>query len=138
MEPTTHRADVGHGQGEKRLVEVRDLVGGAGGVEHLEERHRVDGDARIVAGEGLLARNVEHLLHDVHLLADLLHVGKDQAEAGPEGPGIAPEPLDRIGVALRHRSHPHGDRHDDDQDDGTHEEIETKRHEASRQRDHVA
>src|SRR3712207_8299502 len=56
----------------------------------------------------LLARNVEHLLHDVHLLADPLHVRNDQPEPGPEGARVAAEALDRVAVALRDGAHPHG------------------------------
>ena len=62
------RADIGHRQRQKRLLQVRDLIGGPRGIEHLIEGGGVDGDAGIVPGEGLLARNVEHLLHDVHRL----------------------------------------------------------------------
>ncbi len=106
-------ADIGHGEDEERLVEVRHLVGGARRIEDLIEGGGIDGDARIVPGEGLLARNVEHLLHDVHPLADLLDVRNDQPEAGAERAGIAPEALDRIGIALRHGADAHGDRQHD-------------------------
>ena len=61
---------VGGRERHDRGVEVADLVGGLGGVEHLEEDHAVDRDHRIVLGDDLLARNVEHLLHHVDLAAD--------------------------------------------------------------------
>ena len=46
-------------------------------------------------------RNVEHLLHHVHLGADAVDEGHDEVEAGAQCLGVAAEALDRIIVALR-------------------------------------
>src|SRR3712207_8540961 len=53
------------------------------------------------------------LLHDIHLLPDALDIRDDQAEPRPKRARVAPEALDRIGIALRHRAHAERDRHDD-------------------------
>ena len=54
------------------VLEVVDLVGGLGGVQHLEEGDAVDAHHGVVAGDDVLARNVDHLLLHVHLVADAL------------------------------------------------------------------
>ena len=95
-------ADVGHGQVEDGVLEVVDLIGRLGGIEHLEEGNAVDRHHGIVAGDDLLARHVEHLLHHVHLRADAVDEGDDQAEARVQRAGVAAEALDGIIVALRH------------------------------------
>ena len=84
-------------------------------------------DAGIVAGERFLARHVEHLLHHVHLVADAVDVGDDQAEARPERARIAAEALDRVGVALRHGAHAERDRDDDQDDERDDEDVESER-----------
>src|SRR4051812_36295325 len=81
----------------------------------------------VVLGERLLARDVEHLLHHVHLVPDALHVGDDQPEPGPERARIAPEALDRVGVALRHYADAERDRDDDQDDERDDEDVEAER-----------
>jgi hypothetical protein len=122
-----HGADVRHRQREKRLLEVRNLIGGPGWVEDLVEGGGVNGDAGVVAGEGLLARHVEHLLHHVDLLADAFDVRDDQPEPRPERAREAPELLDRVGVALRDGAHAERDRHDDQDDERDDEDVEAER-----------
>ena len=63
-------ADVGHGELQDGVLEPAHLVGGARRVEHLVEGDAVDADGGVVAGDHLLRRHVEHLLHHVHLGAD--------------------------------------------------------------------
>jgi hypothetical protein len=79
-----HRAHHGAQVGGRELhdggVEVGDLIGGLGGVEHLEEDDSVDRDHRIVLGDDLLAGDVEHLLHHVHLAADPVEEGHVEIE----------------------------------------------------------
>ena len=81
-----HRANVGHDQIEQRLLEVGDFIGGAPGVDHRIERDAVDLHRRIVLGDDLLARNVDHLLHHVELTPDRVDIGQDQAEPGRQRP----------------------------------------------------
>jgi hypothetical protein len=128
------RSDIGHGQNQQGLVHIRDFIGSTGWIENLVEGRRVDGDARVVTGEGLLARNVEHLLHDIHLFTHLIDIGHDQAQARGERARIAPEPLHRVGIALRNRPDAHGDRHHHDEHQHDDEDIETtQQHEPPRQ-----
>ena len=95
-------ADVGHGQVEDGVLQAGDLIGGLRRVEHLVEGDAVDRHDGVVAGDDLLRRHVEHLLHHVHLGADAVDEGDDQVEAGRQRPGVAAEALDRVVVALRH------------------------------------
>jgi hypothetical protein len=76
-----HGAQVGGGQLHDRDIEVRHLVGGLAGIEHLEEHHRVDADHGVVLGDDFLARNVEHLLHHVDLVADPVDERDDDMQA---------------------------------------------------------
>ena len=73
----SHRDEI-----NERLLKVRDLVGCAGSIEHLIEGGRVDPHTGVVTRERLLARDVEHLLHDVHLVPDPLDIGDDQPKSG--------------------------------------------------------
>ena len=96
------RADVGHGQVEDGVLQPDDLIGGLRRVEDLVEGDAVDADDGVVAGDDLLRRHVEHLLHHVHLGADAVEERDDEVEAGGQRLGVAAEPLDRVVVALRH------------------------------------
>ena len=78
-----------------------DLIGCLRRVQHLVEGDAVDRDDGVVAGDDLLGRHVEHLLHHVHLGADAVDEGDDQVEAGRQRPGVAAETLDGVVVALR-------------------------------------
>jgi len=107
------RADIGHGEVEKRLVEVGNLVGGLRGVEDLIESHGVGLDAGIVLGDDLLRRYVQHLLHHVQLGADRVDEGDDQVEARMQRAGIFLEAFDGVVISLRHRLDPGEQRQDD-------------------------
>ena len=63
------------------FVQVVDPVGGFGSVHHLDEDQPVDLDGGVVLGDDVLLRDVEHLLHHVHLRADSLDEGRQQADA---------------------------------------------------------
>src|SRR3546814_15148545 len=52
-------AQVGGRQLHDRQIQVRDLIGGLGGIEHLEKDDAVGGDHRVVAGDDLLPRNID-------------------------------------------------------------------------------
>ena len=52
---------------QERVLQPLHLIGRPRRVEHLVEGDAVGGDRRVVAGDDLLGRNVEHLLHHVHL-----------------------------------------------------------------------
>ncbi len=82
-------------------VEVSHLVARLGGIEHLEEREPVDGDGGVVLGDDILLRDVDHLLHHVHLAADAVDERNDDVEAGLQRAGVPAEPLDGPIVALR-------------------------------------
>jgi hypothetical protein len=99
-------ADVGHGQVEHGVFELVHLIGGLGGIEHLEEGDAIDLDHGVVAGDHLLARHFEHALHHVHLRADAVDEGDDQREPWRQGADVTAEALDRIVVALRHDPDP--------------------------------
>ena len=81
-----------------------DLVGGAGGVEHLEEGHAVDAHHGVVPGDDVLARDVEHLLLHVHAVADPLHHRDEDVQARLQRARVAAEVLDGVVLALRARS----------------------------------
>ena len=95
-----HRAQIGGRELHDREIEIADLVGGLGRVEHLEEDDAVDRDHGIVLGDDLLAGDVEHLLHHVHLAADAVEEGGVEVEAGAGDSGEAAEMLDRVLIAL--------------------------------------
>ena len=119
-------ADIGHGQDHQRVVERGDLVTGLGRVEHLEEGGGIDAHAGIVLGDRLLRGNVEHLLHDIHLVPDAVDPGPDQAETGTQRARIAAEALDGVIIALRDGADAEADRHDDHHDDDDHGDIEAR------------
>ena len=104
------RAQVGRRKRHDRRVEVADLIGRLGGVQHLEEDDAVDRDHRIVLGDDLLARDVEHLLHHVDLAADPIEERRDEVEAGLRHADEAAEMLDRVAIALMDDLH--ADHHD--------------------------
>ena len=62
-----HGADIGHGDGEERILQPRHLIGRPRRVDDLVEGDAVGRDRGVVAGDHLLRRHVEHLLHHVHL-----------------------------------------------------------------------
>ena len=110
------RADVGHREVDDGEAQVVDLVGGLGGIEHLVEHDGVDRHHGVVLGDDLLARYIEHLLHHVDLLADLLDEGDDDVEARPHDLAELAEALKRVLEALRHgEERPRCD--DDDRED---------------------
>ena len=94
------RANIGHRELDDRLIEEGDLVARLGGVEYLIERHAVDRHRRIVLGDHVLLRDVDHLLHHVHLAADAIEIRHDQVKAGRERARVASEAFDRPIVAL--------------------------------------
>ena len=104
-----HRADVGHGELGDRLIQIGDLVARLRGIEHLEERKPVDRDGGVVLGDDVLLRDVDHLLHHVHLAADPVEIRDDQIEPvahhgqknqQDDEPAIAPASNDRKATAL--------------------------------------
>ena len=107
-------------------MEVLDLVGGAGGVDHLIEGHGIDLHGGIVLGDHLLRRNVEDILLHVHLAADRVDEGHDEMQAGGQRARVAAEPLDRPVRALRHRLDAREDQHQRHEDDGQHENQRTR------------
>ncbi len=84
------------------MFEVVHLIGGLGGVDHLEEAHGVDLYRGVVGGDDFLGRNVEHAFHHVDLAPDAVHDRDDDIEARLEGVGVAPEALHRPLKALGH------------------------------------
>src|SRR3546814_18437548 len=56
----------------------------------------------VVLGDDLLAGDVEHLLHHVHLAPDAIEEGGVEVEAGAGDDGEAPEIFYRILIALPH------------------------------------
>ncbi len=67
-----HRADVGHRQLDDGLIEIGDFVDRLRRIDDLEEREPVDRDGRIVLGDDILLRDVDRLLHHVHLVPDAI------------------------------------------------------------------
>ena len=98
-----HGADIGHRQLDDRGIEIGDFVTRLGGIDHLEEREPVDRDGRVVLGDDVLLRDIDRLLHYVHLVPDAIEIGHDDIEARPQRAGIFAEALDGQVVALRHR-----------------------------------
>ena len=98
-----HRADVGHGQHDDRLIEIGHLVACLGGVEYLKERDAVDRYRGVVLGDHLLLGNADHLLHHVHLAADAVEIGDDDVQPRRQRAGVFAESLDGPVVPLRHR-----------------------------------
>jgi hypothetical protein len=95
-------ADVGHGQIAHGILELVDLVGCLGRIEHLEEGDAIDLHHGVVTGDDLLARHLENALHHVHLRPDPVDEGQDETEPRRQGADIAAEALHGIVVALRH------------------------------------
>src|SRR5712671_1817624 len=99
---TTHdRTNIRHGKDDNGVIELRHLVARLGGIEHLIESNAVDRHARIVLGDDLLLRNIHHLLHHVHLLADPIEERNDQIEAGLKRAGVTAKTLDSPIETLR-------------------------------------
>ena len=93
-------------------MQVVDLVGGAGGFQHLVEHHAVDRDHGVVAGDDLLLRNLQHVLHHVDPMTDAVDERRDHVQPGLQHLREAAEPLDRVGMPLGHDL----DRLDEDDD----------------------
>jgi hypothetical protein len=121
-------ADIGHGQFDDGLIEIGDLIARLGGIEDLEECNAVNRDGGIVFGDDVLLRDVDHLLHHVHLAANAVEIGHDQVEARLESAGVPAKSFDRPRVALGHRldaGEQGEDREGDKRDD---ENIEAGKH----------
>ena len=69
-------------------------------VEYLKEYHPVDRDHRIVLGDDLLPRDIEHLLHHVNFAAHAIEEGRVEIEAWPSDCGEAAEMFYRVVIAL--------------------------------------
>ncbi len=121
-------AHVGHHQVEEGLLQIGDFIGGAAHVEHLVESDAVDGDRGVVAGDDLLPRHVDDLLHHIELAADRVDVGEDEAEAWRQGLVILAKTLDGVVVALRHLPNAHQRRHDRKRDDDEGENADPFNH----------
>ena len=113
-----HGTHIGEGEVGDGAVEIGHLIGGAGGIHHLDESDGVGSYLGIVAGDDVLGRNVDHLLHHVHLEADTVHHRHQQPEAGRQGARVAAEALDRVFEALGHDLDGAVDKHrrEDEQD----------------------
>ena len=87
------------------VLELVDLVGGLGGVEHLEEVDAVDAHHGVVAGDDVLARDVDHLLLHVHAWWPTRSIDRDEdVQAGLQRARVAAEVLDRVVVCPAARS----------------------------------
>jgi hypothetical protein len=116
-----HGAQVGGRERHDRGIEVADLIGRLGGVEHLEEHDTVDRDHGIVLGDDLLAGDVEHLLHHVDLAADAVEEGRHEIEAGLRDADEAPEVLDRVSMSLMNDLYAHNHEQQRKHCDGSHQ-----------------
>ena len=97
------RTDVGHRQVQDGDFQIGDLVGGLRGVQAPDRRQTASAeDTGIILGDDFLGRDIEHLLHHVHLGADAFDERKDEVKAGLQRLRIASEALDGIAIALRH------------------------------------
>ncbi len=83
-----HGADHGTGIGEAEIGDARfqiaDLIGGLGGIHHLEEGDGIGRDRGIVAGDHHLAGDFQRFFHHRKLAADPVDERHDQAETGLE------------------------------------------------------
>ena len=77
-----HGTDIRHGEVENGRFEIRHLVAGTGGIQDLEEGHAIHPHHRIVAGDHLLARHVDHLLHHIELAPNPIDERDDQCRPG--------------------------------------------------------
>lgn len=90
------------------------LVGGLGGVDHLEEAHGVYLHCGVVGGDDFLRRNIQHAFHHVDLATDAVHHRNNDVQARLEGVGVTAETLDRPLVTLGYDFETH-------EQDGDHE-----------------
>jgi len=99
-----------------RKLVVESAISGLGGVDHLEKDHPVDRDHRIVLGDDLLPRDVDHLLHHVDLAPDAGDKRQHEVDPGLGNAHEAAEMLKRIAIALvddldaHHHEQQHQDR----------------------------
>jgi len=114
---TEYGTDIGLQQVADGVFEVVHLIGGLGGVDHLEEAHGVDLHGGVVGGDHFLGRDIQHAFHHVDLATDAVHDWDDDVEAGLERIGVAAEALDRPLIALGH----HFEAHEQDGDGQSHE-----------------
>jgi hypothetical protein len=77
----------------------------------------------------ILLRDIDYLLHDVHLAADAVDIRNDEIEAGLERAGVFAETLDRPLVALRNRLDGRDQRQNGERNEDDGENIEAEKHE---------
>jgi hypothetical protein len=121
---TNHGAQIGHGELADGVVEVGHPVGRRRRVHDLDEDDGVHLDGDVVLGDHLLARHVQHLLHDADLAPHRLHERHEDGDARLESAGVAAEPLDRVLIALRHDLDGRDGQEDSQDDQGDWEEGE--------------
>src|SRR5690606_21340132 len=73
-----------------------------GGIDHLEETHRIDGYHGIVFRDDFLRRNIQHRFHHVDLATDGVDKRHNDAQARLKAMGITTKTLHRVLVTLRH------------------------------------
>jgi hypothetical protein len=100
-----HGAQIGGGDLLQRHEQVGHFIRRLGRVQHLKEQHAIGRHHRVVAGDDLLPRNVDHLLHHVHLAADAIEERGVEVEPRSRDRREAAEMLDRILIALRDDLH---------------------------------
>ena len=105
---------------------IGDLVARLRGVDHLEEGDAVDLHHGVILGDHLLARHLNHLLHDIELAPDAIDERDNDAKPRPQGAGIAAEALDRVVPPLRHDFNARGDDGDEQNKQDQDEDIEAE------------
>src|SRR5690606_3531581 len=102
VQRTKHGTDIGHRQVADRQLQVVDLIRRLGGIDHLEETHRIDGYHGIVFRDDFLRRNIQHRFHHVDLATDGVDKRHNDAQARLKAMGITTKTLHRVLVTLRH------------------------------------
>jgi hypothetical protein len=99
-----------HDQIADRLGEIGHAIHRLDRIGDLHEGDRVGQDHRIVAGDDLLLLHVEDDVLGHQLVGDAVEVGDEDVEPGAQRGVVLAQALDHPFLALRHQTHPLGDR----------------------------
>ena len=102
LQRTENRSDVGHRQVLDGGLQVIDLIGRFGGIDHPIEDHGVDLDLCIVACDHRLRRNIQNRLHHVDIAPDAVDYRDDEVQTGLQSRPPTTEALDGVLEALRY------------------------------------
>ena len=76
-------------------------------IEHLKKHHGINADHSIICSDDFLTRNIKHLLHHIHFLANTVDERDNQVQSRLGSDGKPAKPFDRIDITLFNNAHCH-------------------------------